>query len=181
MRCGLFTKQSDRSGVLSNSILTLCLHCASSRVFKVFVMARCVTWSSLIAMAFELKYGFRVFNRGNYKLIENILKDIKMSWRKKKKLSSAAIRQDRSHSIHLPPQSLKVTVKVFFWPWMMMKLEDNKEDGDLHQFVSFNGQPLQSKETYLRSSQTTLHPAFAFKVPFTFPLRACYRWRELLH
>ena len=131
MRCGLFTKQSDRSGVLSNSILTLCLHCASSRVFKVFVMARCVTWSSLIALAFELKYGFRVFNRGNYKLIENILKDIKMSWRKKKKLSSAAIRQDRSHStsssIHLPP--LKVTVKVFFWPWMMMKLEDNKEDG----------------------------------------------------
>ena len=95
-------------------------------------MARYVTWSSLIALAFELKYGFRVFNRGNYKLIENILKDIKMSWRKKKKLSSAAIRQDRSNStsstIHLPPQSLlskwpsrSSSGPGWWWNWRTIK------------------------------------------------------------
>ena len=91
--------------------------------------SRYVTWSSLIALAFELKYGF---NRGNYKLIENILKDIKMSWRKKKKLSSAAIRQDRSHSIsstiHLPPQSLpskwpsrSSSGPGWWWNWRTIK------------------------------------------------------------
>ena len=89
--------------------------------------SRYVTWSSLIALAFELK-----FNRGNYKLIENILKDIKMSWRKKKKLSSAAIRQDRSHSIsstiHLPPQSLpskwpsrSSSGPGWWWNWRTIK------------------------------------------------------------
>ena len=89
-------------------------------------MARCVTWSSLIALAFELKYGFRVFNRGNYKLIENILKDIKMSWRKKKKLSSAAISQDRSHSIHLLLNPSKWPSRSssgpgWWWNWRTIK------------------------------------------------------------